>query len=414
MRYTLWIAWRNLLTRPLQTAITLLVVALALALFVAVTHLNDGLQRAIVRASDPFGVLVVGAKGSAQQLILSSLLLQGVPVGNISIAIYERLARDPRVEFAVPLALGDNVGGARIIGTDVTFFDLRPSLQEPPSFQLNEGRLFEHDFEAVLGSKAAVGLGLKLGHRFVPQHGVELGLEGDTHRAEHVVVGILRLSNTPFDNAVLTTFESVIHIHEENVMPTTDGKTHSDEIHKEDEQITAILVKPTGYIEANQLWQEFYISTEAQAAFPGKELGGLFDLLNQGQELLRIVGILAAVMAVLTLFLTIYSTADARERLLAIMRGLGANRASVFQVVLFETVIIALLGALLGRLLGYTTAWIIADQLAGRSALPVVIRYLPQLEVWLWLVPLALGLLAGIFPALQAYRQNVVEKLFPS
>ena len=156
--YELKIAWRNLFSRPLQSLITILVIGLAVALAVTVSHLNEGLQRGIIRASDPFGVLVVGAKGSSQQLGMSTLLLQGAPIGNISGRIFQELRKDPRVALAVPIAMGDNVGGARIIGTDEHFFELRPSLQDAPAFRLAEGRYFATDFEAVLGSRAAAEL----------------------------------------------------------------------------------------------------------------------------------------------------------------------------------------------------------------------------------------------------------------
>lgn len=453
MAYDLTIAWRNIVTRPVQTLITILVVGLAIALSVAVLQLNDGLQRGIIRASDPFGVLVVGAKGSAQQLVLSTLLLQGNPVGNIPQHIYAELAADPRVALAVPLAMGDNVGNARIIGTSPDFFTLGPSVQEPPAFHLAQGTLFAENFEAVLGSKAAANLGLQLGDHFRPAHGVTQGLASDEHDIPHIVVGILQPSNTPFDNAVFTTVDSVVAIHAEhgdeehaNKERTDEEQTdeeHTDEEHsteehrdatqtvdesasaeptletggeghEDEEQMTAILVRPVSFIAQNELWQEFYTGTAAQAAFPGRELGSLFDLLNQGQELLRLVGYLAAVMAALTLFLTVYSATGARERLLAIMRSLGANRATVFRVVLFETLLTALLGAFVGRLIGYGVAMLIAAQITTQSAIPITIRYLPQVELFLWGLPLLLALVAGLLPAMQAYRANVVEKLFPA
>lgn len=415
MRYDLTIAWRNLVARPVQTLITILVVGLAVALSVTVTHLSDGLQRGIIRASDPFGVLLVGAKGSAQQLVLSTLLLQGNPIGNIPWHIYEELVADPRVALAVPIAMGDNVGNARIIGTNQDFFTLGPSMQAPSAFQLAQGVLFAENFEAVLGSKAAANLGLQIGDRFRPVHGVIQGLASDEHNVPHTVVGILQPSNTPFDSAVFTTMDSVVALHAEHADEEHVGEEQvAAPAHKEGEQMTAVLVRPVGFIQQNELWQEFYTGIEAQAAFPGRELGSLFDLLNQGQELLRVVGYLTAVMAALTLFLAVYSATGARERLLAIMRGLGANRRTVFRIVLFETVLTALLGALLGRLMGYAVANAIAVQMTAQSSIPIAIRYLPQLEFFLWGLPLLLGLVAGLLPAVQAYRANVVEKLFPA
>ncbi|MCB0115163.1 MAG: FtsX-like permease family protein [Caldilineaceae bacterium] len=96
------------------------------------------------------------------------------------------------------------------------------------------------------------------------------------------------------------------------------------------------------------------------------------------------------------------------------MRGLGARRANVFRIVLFETVLLALLGALLGRIVGYGGAWIIAQQISDQAAFPVPIRWLPELEPLLWGLPLLLGLVADLIPAWQAYRVDVVEKLFPT
>jgi putative ABC transport system permease protein len=189
---------------------------------------------------------------------------------------------------------------------------------------------------------------------------------------------------------------------------------HQDDDHAIEGQVTAVLVAPVGFIEANQLWREFYVGTEAQAVFPGRELGGLFDLLNQGQEILIVVGYLAAIMAALTLFLAIYSATESRQQLLAILRGVGASRRTVVLVVLVETVLVAMLGAMLGRLLGYGAAAVIAGEVSRRSAIPVAIGWQPQVEPVLWLLPLALGVLAGLLPAWQAYRVNVVEKLFPA
>ncbi|MEZ4614559.1 MAG: FtsX-like permease family protein [Caldilineaceae bacterium] len=149
------------------------------------------------------------------------------------------------------------------------------------------------------------------------------------------------------------------------------------------------------------------------SCLPGRKLGELFDLLNQGQELLRMVGYIATVMAALTLFLAIYSAAGTRERLLAIMRGLGANRNLIFRIVLWETILVACLGAVVGRLAGYAVAIAIAGQITTQSAIPISIRYLPQLG-WLVGLPIVLGIAAGLIPAAMAYRANVVEKLFPA
>ncbi len=413
--YDLLLAWRSMRNQPVQSFITTLVVGLAIALFVSVTVLNDGVREGIIEASDPFGTLVIGAKGSAQQLVLNTILLQGLPVGNIPIEIYERLQADERVSLAVPIAMGDNVGGARIIGTSVDFFTLRPTNNEPPTFQIAQGRLFDVDsaFEAVLGSTTAAALGLGIGDKFVPAHGVERGLESDVHeRAVHTVVGILQPTNSPYDNAVFTTVETVWAVHAEQAEFLSEFAISGE--YGAAGQVTAILLKTEGYSDLYRIWQEFQVSTEAQAAFPGQELGGLFDLLAQGREVLTIVAYLAAGMASLTVLLAIYSATVAKEQLIAIIRTLGANRFSIFRMVMFEALVVTVLGSFAGRLLGYGVAGVVAFNLSQQSAIPIPIRFMTEIEPWLWGVALTVGLLAGVTPAIMAYRVNVVEKLFPA
>ncbi|MCB0035752.1 MAG: ABC transporter permease [Anaerolineales bacterium] len=407
-------------TRKVQTAITIVVVGLAIGLFVTVSVLGDAIRRGVVQASDPFGVLVVGAKGSGQQLVLSTILLQGPPVGNIPFHIYEELQADERVALAVPLAMGDNVGGARVIGTNEDFFRLTGLEGETPPFVVASGRAFTADFEAVLGATAARQLGLTIGDAFFTSHGVERVFETDEHAIPFTVVGILEPTSSPYDGAVFTTIPSIWAVHEEEgTHEEADEEAAENSAAEEDHhtaesgQVTAILVKPVNFAVTNSIWQGFYTGTEAQAAFPGQELGGLFDQLRQGERVLTAVGYLAAVMAALTVLLAIYSATIAREQTIAIMRSLGASRVSVLRMVIFEALLISLLGALCGRVVGYATAWLIASNITAQAAVPVQIQYLFAIEPFLWLLPLVLAVAAGLYPALMAYRVDVVEKLFP-
>lgn len=408
MRYALTLSWKHLRARPVQSLIPLAVMALAIALTVAVLALGDGARRGIVRASDPFGVLVVGPKGDGQQLVLNSILLQGDSIGTIPIAVYDSLAADPRAQLVVPLAKGDNLGGAPIIGTNGAFFNLRTEVDAPPAFQVTQGRLFEADFEAVMGASAAEQLGIRIGDRFRAQHGTARGLESDMHEQVYTVVGILSASGTAYDSAIYVTYQTVWHVHE---APATDTRFAAGGGAGDPERLTSILVLPTGFAEQNLIWQEFYSRTDAQAVFPGQELGRLFDLLRQGEQILTAVGWLVFVIAALTVFLSIYSATLNREREIAIMRSLGSRRADVFRMILFEAVLLTVMGSLVGRIVGYGAALLIAQTYTQQSAIPIDVRYLTTLEPILWVVPLVIAGLAGLLPAVLAYRVDVAEKL---
>lgn len=140
--YDIGIAWQNVRHRPVGTLIPVLVVGLALALAIAVIALADAGQEGLIQASDPFGMVIVGPAGSGQQLVLSSILLQDNPIGSMPYSVYADLRDDPRVQLAVPLVFGDNVAGARLIGTDANVFEIRRSRSAPPTFQIVEGRIF--------------------------------------------------------------------------------------------------------------------------------------------------------------------------------------------------------------------------------------------------------------------------------
>jgi putative ABC transport system permease protein len=426
MRYDLGLAWRNIRTHWVETLIPVIVVGLAIGLSLTIFTIADGLQQGIILASDPFGVMVIGPKGSAQELVTNTVLLQGNPVGTLPYSVYEGLEADERVRLAVPLAFADNIGGAKIIGTNLNFFELRRKQNEPPAFQLEEGRFFsteveehedegveeeeEHQLEAVLGSKAAEELGLSIGDRFTTTHGYGRGIASDEHHDVYVVVGILKPTDTPYDSAVYTYIENVWEVHAAEgdsadlaLNPTAGAN-----------EVTSILVLPRGFVEQNQIFQEFYVSTTAQAAYPGKELTNLFRYIQDAQELLNTIAFLVLGIAAFTVFLAMYSTTVAREQAIAIMRSLGSRRSNVFRVIIFETLLISVLGAAVGRLVGYSAAVVIADFYSKQSALPIPIRIQWQWEALLWVLPMVVGALAGIIPAIMAYRVDVVEKLFPS
>src|SRR5258708_32338270 len=68
--------------------------------------------------------LVVGAKGSPLQLILSSVLHVDVPTGNIRYADAKKVSASPMIAAAIPVSLGDSFRGFRIVGTDERYLDL--------------------------------------------------------------------------------------------------------------------------------------------------------------------------------------------------------------------------------------------------------------------------------------------------
>ena len=222
------IAWSNLLFRLVLTIVAAAILGVAVALAIAVLLLSRAMEDGLVRASRPFDLLV-GAKGSPTQLIMSTILLQDAPVGNIPFHYFETLRRDPRVAHAVPLAMGDSVHGFRIVGVGPEFFrltDLRASNRTSP---WPWAASCKSTFEAVLGAQVAATLRMGLHDTFQSQHGLLEGVPGSAHQATYTIVGMLKPSDTPLDRAIFVPLDSYWEVHDATAR-----------------EITVAMVRPVG------------------------------------------------------------------------------------------------------------------------------------------------------------------------
>ncbi len=407
------IAWRNLINRILQSLMTVFVVGVAVALALTIVLLSQGVQNGINRAAEPYD-LIIGGKGNAQQLVVNTVLLQGNPLQNVPLELYEKLQQDPGLTAVVPLGYGDNYRKHKIVGTQAPFFDFRNKPSDPPYFQLAQGRVFQQPFEAVLGSEAAQKLGLNVGQSFKAEHGDAEALPGEEDHDEHEanpykVVGILKSTSSPADLGIYVDIASYWKIHErgaEQVGDPTGPKA-----------VTAILVKPKTF--PNDLYRiqqqinSGRLSRDAQAVIPYNELYNLNQLVGQGQQILSFVAYIAIAMAGATVFLSLYGAIVERRRDLAVLRALGAGRQRVFRLVLLESGLVAGLGVLFGALLGHLTAWIISNVIRNANAIQIIIG-IPGEEPVLLLAVLLVGLVAGILPATAAYRTEASRYLAPT
>lgn len=417
------IALRNLLMRKLQTFITILVVAVGVAMSLSVLVLSKGVQDGIGDASDPYGMLV-GSKGSANQLVFNTIYLMDNPLSNLPLSYFESLKKDERIQSAVPFALGDNYQGFRMVGTDEGFFELRAKPKEPPYFQLAEGRVFKEPFEAVLGSRTAEETGLRIGDEFRSSHGVVQAVEEDGSHAKnpYTVVGILADKGVPADKGIYVNMASywISHDqlevldehaedeHAEEAVAEGDGHAHEDE-----PGVTAVLVKPDSYMNLMKLYQEINNGVEAQAVFPGQVLAKVFDMLGTGEDALKAISYVILGLAGLTVVLSLIGSNLERRRQVAIMRTIGASRLSVFAIVVLESFWIVLIGIALGFAGGYALSAAIAAAVMNQSTFIVRIAFDPG---HLWIVPIVsgIGIAAGLLPALNAFRIEVAKHLNPS
>lgn len=450
---TLWhISWGYLWNRKLTTSLTVLSVALAVALISSVLTLRAETEERFVRESQAFDA-VIGAKGSPLQLVLSTVYMMDQPVGNISVEQYkELLADDPSVQAAFPMNLGDTYKGFRLVGVerkmmDHSWTDMEGGDERKP-FTLDDGRYFEKSFEAVLGAMAARQTGLEIGQDFISTHGLipvpeGFEMEGHDHSANpYTVVGILEPSNSPFDRGIYCSLASVWEAHAgghgtHDVHHGDHGaqgdheaqdahEAHADDeaqdvheaayeewgLHPE-EMVTAVLVQlesPTQRFEF-----EAYVNNSPMglmAAIPINQIRNLYDkVLGWVKLVLLAVGYLVVVISALSILIGLYLSILQRRRDLAVMRALGASAYEIFGVVLIEAFWVTLLGIGCGWLAGVAATYVLGEFLTYRFGLVVNAFRLSQDQIAAFFIVWIIGIFAGFLPAWQAYDRDVARDL---
>lgn len=403
------ISWKSIWSKPLSSSLNLILVAFGTSiltiLLLTSTQINDKLSR---NSKDID--LVVGAKGSPLQLILSSIYYIDFPTGNIPLKEANELAQNPWVKRAVPLALGDNYNGIRIVGTDSGFVKLY-------SLKVKAGKLWQQDFETNIGSAVAESQHLKVGDEFYGAHG--LTGSTDIHKAHaYKVTGILEPQGNVTDNLILTNISSVWKMHDpadekEPSHHTEDSgkKTKAPEI--QDKEITSLLIQYRSPMSVVMFPRMVNQSTNMQAASPAMESTRLFSLIGVGVDTLQWFALLIMAIAVISVFVNLYNSLKERSYDLAIMRTLGASRSKLFLIVIAEGMMLTFAGTLIGILLGHAGLQIIGHFQESSQARLSGLVFLNS-EIYLLAAGLAIGIFAAIIPAIQAYRSNISEILSKS
>ncbi len=417
---SIWkVVLKSIAQRRLSSSLTSASIALGVAVVVAVLALKAQGREAFNQSAIGYD-LVVGAKGSKLQLVLNTVYHLDQPTGIIPYALYERLGSDRRVKLAVPIAVGDTYRGHRLVGASdrlLAEFEVQPGQK----FELAEGRNFAFDekhlrhlmtaptdhkhegeggaFEAVLGSAAAASTGLRVGSTFVARHG---GDTGEEHEEKWTVVGALRPTGTPNDRAIFINLESFFHIKGHQAEEVTRGK------------ISAVLLKTRGDRAADDLAWEVNNGVEALAARPAPVMAELFELVGQVDVLLLAVACLVILVAAVSILVSIYNSMAERRRAIAIMRALGARRATVLAIVLYEAAALCLLGGVSGVVLGHLLTAVAGGVLLGAAGVRVSATAFQPAELAVLAGVVLLGALAGILPALKAYRTDIADGLGPT
>ena len=384
-------ASRNLRAKPLQTALSLALLAFGVGMvslmLLTEKQVNDAFERNIKDID-----LVLGAKGSPLQLILANVYHIDAPTGNILQSEAEKILKHPYIASGIPLAYGDNHEGYRIVGTEHSYVDHYGAT-------LSEGKLWDAAFEVTLGARVAENLGMGLGDTFYSAHGLTDQTDIHTDKT-FTVVGVLEPSGSVVDQLILTPMESIwnVHAHEGEVV---DPATR---------EITAMLLKkrnPLAVLTIPNVLRE----TNMQVALPAIEVNRMTQQFGLGTSALRAIAMLIMALSFASIFISVLDNIRARRHELALMRTMGGTPTTLYRLLLLEGGLLSVAGTLLGLVLSRAGMAVLGQVVESQFHYDLAALAVLPSEWALAAAAVAVGLLASALPARGSLRLDISRTL---
>jgi len=404
--------------------------------------------------------LVVGAKGSPLQLILSSMYHIDSPTGNIPIKSAKGLMnpKHPLIDQAIPLSMGDSHQGYRIIGSTYDLFGLYNG-------EIGQGKLWAQDMEVTIGATVADKLGLGLGDGFYSSHGliIDDNLVHDD-APQFKVAGIFKPTGTVLDQLILTNTQSIWKVHDSHEHEASEsadshnhddheGHDHSDHeghdhanheghdheghdheghnhddhaaentakvaptnaslLENADQSITSLLIKfkSNNYRTLN-MQRNINENTDMQAATPAFEINRLYSMMGTGTDALQMLAYVIVFVSGLSIFISLFSSLRERKYELSLMRVMGASPTKIFTLIVLEGLILAVLGYLIGIALSHIGMEILAKYMSDAYRYSFSGALFLKEELYLLFGALGIGFIAAIIPAIQAKNTDISRTL---
>lgn len=373
--------------------------------------------------------LVVGAKGSPLQLILSNMYHIDAPTGNVSIEEVKAFLNPKHrlIKTAVPLSVGDSYRTYRIVGTNHKILELYNA-------ELAEGKRWEKVFEVTIGAEVAKALNLKIGDEFYSSHGfVEDENLAHSDSEAFKVVGILKPTGAVLDQLILTPSQTtwIVHEHEmggeqaqSEAVAAEESADHKEHQHEEygdvntsllefpAKEITSVLLifKARNY-QALNMQRNINENTDLQAATPAIEINRLYAMMGVGEEALRALALVIIFVSGLSVFISLYSSLKERKYELALMRVMGSFRRTILLLIVLEGLLLAILGYVIGIVLSHISMELLGNMMKASYRYSFSGFEFLKEELYLLGAALFIGFLAAIIPAIQASRTDISNTL---
>lgn len=406
------LAIASLFARALTVGMTIIAIALSVALFLGVEKVRTGAKASFadtISGTD----LIVGARSGSVQLLLYSVFRIGNATNNVTWESYQDIAARSDVDWIVPISLGDSHRQFRVMGTTTAFFE-HYKYRKGRSLTVSDGAIMDDLFDTVIGADVAATLGYSVGDPIIVAHGLASFSE---HKDQPFrVSGILEKTGTPVDRTVVVSMEAIeaIHVDWQSGAQVPGQATPADIIRQMEltpKAITAALVGVESPLQTFALQRAIneYDEEPLLAILPGVALQELWGIVGIAETALLAVSAMVVVTALIGMMATIFSSLNERRREMAIFRAMGARPLTILSMLVLEAMLMAAVGALLGMVLLYVGLVIAQPILDSAFGLWLPIDAPSLREVWVILAVICAGAIVSLVPAFRAYRMSVAD-----
>jgi len=409
------LAWKSLRSRTLSTSLTIISIALSVALLSGVDRLRhaaqDGFNGTLSRTD-----LIVGARGGDLPLLLSTVFHIGSPSNEISWDAYQHFAHHPAVAWTIPISMGDSHRGFRVIATDANFY-VHYQYRNEHHIAFSEGRAPSSLFEIAIGAHVASALHYRLGQKIVVSHGIESHSIIQHDNTPFTVVGILSSTATPVDQALYMTLlgDEAMHFGWEGGTPPAIGEAvpRLDPTKLRVDAITSFLLGTKSRISTLMLQREVasYKPEPLTGIIPAFTLQQLWSILDVVDRTLSVVSAATLIVGLLAMLIALYTTLNERRREIAILRAVGLHASQIVFLIMMEAGLIATAGVTFGLVAMYTGIFAFRGTIENQLGLPLATVGLSSRIAVYAVTTIVSALCLSIIPAWRAYRNSLLDGL---
>ncbi len=411
------LAFRSLWARKVTALLTVISIAAAVLLFVAVENLRQGARTSFERTISDTDV-IVGARSSPINLILYSVFQIGDPTNNVTWETYQDIKARKDVAWVVPISLGDTHRGFRVVGTTPDYFT-HYKYADSQSLTYQQGTVFTDLFDVVLGAQVARELGYELDTKITLSHGL-----GGTSFVNHDdlpfrVTGILKPTGTPVDRSVMVSLAAIEAIHKgwQRGTPTALSKLNTPDTLRQTsltpDSVTAMLVGATSRVRSLGLQRDLntYKAEPLQAVIPGVALSQLWNVVSVVERALALVSSFVIAVGLIGILTSILTSLNERRREMAILRAMGARGRHIVSLLISEAALLAFIGSVLGLTILYGLLWIFRPTLEARFNIGALRLWPGTFDLGVVIFVTVTAALLGLIPALIALKRSLSDGL---